>query len=99
MHKETCPLCNRSVREEDMTIHHIIPKSKGGTLKDTMRICKTCHSFLHYSIPLDEVIKYDSIESLENNEEYGAYLEWVRTLTHSSMFTIKKIKRNIKLLV
>lgn len=99
MCNEKCPLCNRLVREYDMTIHHIIPKSKGGTLQNTMRICKTCHTFLHYSIPLDEVVKYDSIESLENNEKYMEYLGWARTITHPNMFTIKKIKRNIKLLV
>jgi len=99
LHNEKCPLCFRLVRENDMTIHHIIPKSKDGTLKDTMRICKTCHSFLHYSIQIDEVANYNSIESLENNENYKTYLEWIRTITHSSMFNVKKIERNIKLLV
>jgi 5-methylcytosine-specific restriction enzyme A len=90
---EKCPLCNRDVRENDMTLHHYIPKSSGGTLNDTMRICLTCHSFLHECIPLDKVCNYDSTEKLESHYLYKKYLEWARNLSHSNMITIKKIKR------
>jgi 5-methylcytosine-specific restriction protein A len=98
LQKEKCPLCNRIVRDDDMTLHHYIPKSEGGTLNDTMRLCLTCHSFLHNCIPLEEVHMYDTYDKLEENECYKKYLGWVRTITHPNMIAIKKIKRTIKLI-
>lgn len=88
-------MCKRCVSEIDMTIHHYLPKSKGGTLKETIRMCKTCHSFLHQCIELDDVPLYDTYEKLEDHDEFKKYLEWVRTLTHPSMIAIKKIKKTL----
>lgn len=96
MQKEKCPLCLRLVREDDMTIHHYIPKSKGGTLNETICMCKTCHSFLHHCIPLNEVHKYESYEKLEEHEKFKNYLEWIRTIHHPSMINVRKIKRKIR---
>lgn len=92
-------MCGRKVRQDDMTIHHIIPKSKGGTLKDTIRLCKTCHAFLHYCIPLNEVTKYDTYIKLEEHDKFKKYLGWIRNITHPSMFNVKKIKKKIKLVI
>jgi 5-methylcytosine-specific restriction protein A len=95
LQNEKCPVCGRMVREDDMTIHHYIPKSKGGTLDNTLRLCKTCHAFLHYCIPIDEVHKYDTYEKLGDHEKYKKYLGWIRTITHPSMLTVKKIKKRL----
>jgi hypothetical protein len=76
-----------------MTIHHILPKSEGGTIDDTMRMCKTCHSFLHYCIPLDEIHEYDDINKLELHPKYRLYIEWIRKVTHTSMIKVKKLKQ------
>ena len=99
MQYEKCPLCERMIREDDMTLHHYIPKSKGGTLDDTMVLCRTCHAFLHYCIPLNEVPKYDTYTKLEAYEKFKKYLMWIRTITHPSIINVKKIKKTIKLLV
>ena len=90
-----CLLCKRMVRECDMTIHHYIPKSKGGTIEDTIILCKTCHSFLHNSIPLNEVHKFDTYEKLENHEKFKNYLEWIRNIKHPSIINVKKIKKKL----
>ena len=79
-----------------MTIHHFIPKSKGGTLNDTIRMCKTCHSFLHYCIPINEVYKYDSYEKLETHLEFKKYLDWIKTIIHEKVIPIRKLKKTFK---
>jgi hypothetical protein len=78
-----------------MTIHHYVPKCKGGTLKDTLRMCKTCHSYLHSCIDLEDVEHYNTYEKLEEHAKFSKYLKWVRTLTHPSMITIKKINKKL----
>jgi hypothetical protein len=77
-----------------MTSHHWKPKSQGGKSVHTFRICKMCHSVLHFIIPLDEVINYQTADSLNNNKKYSDYIAWVTLLKHNSQIKIKKIIKN-----
>ena len=90
MDTETCILCKRNIHTKNMTIHHWNPKCEGGTLEETMRICKTCHLVLHYVIPIDQVKYFKTPEKLENHWLFGSYLNWIREKAHSSMYKIKK---------
>ena len=94
--REFCPICQRNVREEFLTLHHYKPKSQGGTLNQTMRICKCCHENLHYYIPLDQVDLYDTIDKLEQHQDYKDYIEYIRQVTHNAMYSVKEIKHKLK---
>lgn len=96
---EKCPICVRHVKSNDMTIHHYLPKSKGGTLQDTMRICKCCHDTLHYLIHIDQVEFYTSPEKLYKHPEYCQYMDFIRSVTHTSMYSVKQIKNKLFKLV
>lgn len=74
-----------------MTIHHWLPKSQGGTIQETFTICKTCHEFLHYYIPIEEVSSYKTPQSLEKHYEFSLYLQWVREKNTPNYFKIKKV--------
>jgi 5-methylcytosine-specific restriction endonuclease McrA len=91
---EFCPICGRNLKTTDMTSHHWTPKSQGGKSTHTFRICKMCHSVLHFLIPLEEVINYQTAESLNNNKEYSNYIAWVTLLKHNSQIKLKKIIKN-----
>lgn len=79
-----------------MTIHHVIPQSEGGTLKDTIHLCQTCHRMLHYYIPIEKVRNYKAISDLENHPKFSEYLEWIRNKDHSSQYSIKKVVLYLK---
>ena len=93
---KNCPCCNRSVREEDLTLHHYLPKCEGGTLKETITLCKTCHQMLHKYIPISHVKYYKNIEDLEENELFNQYLQWIRSKNHPHQYPVKKVIRYLK---
>ena len=90
---ETCPVCQRMIHHNDMTIHHYLPKCEGGCIDDTIRMCKTCHRTLHFCIPLEEVKDYDTVEKLESHSLFAKFIDWIRKKTHSSHYTPKKAYR------
>lgn len=90
---EECPVCGRNVRSEDITLHHTKPESLGGTLQQTIKMCKTCHRSLHYCIPLEDVELYDTVEKLEDHELFSLYLEWIREKDHPTQYAAKKAAR------
>ena len=92
---ETCPICQRKILEYDITSHHYIPKSEGGSLETTIRICKTCHRTLHFFIPLNEIRLYDTIEKIRENESIQAYIHWIETKKGWSHYSPKKIMREL----
>lgn len=77
-----------------MTYHHWHPQSQGGTEKDTMRICETCHQTLHYIIPLDDVINYKTPEQLAEHWIYRLYINWIRGIDHDKTIKTKKVIRH-----
>ena len=75
-----------------MTNHHPKPRSRGGTLKQTIRICQTCHQVLHYCIDIEKVCLYDNVEKLHEHSQYKIYIDWIRTKDNQSMYKVKNIK-------
>jgi hypothetical protein len=92
---ESCPVCKRNVYSHDMTNHHWKPSSMGGTDKETMRMCTTCHAMLHEVIPLREVINYKSPESLQENWLFKQYLDFIWTKNHPHSYKVKKLLKSI----
>lgn len=94
LHLETCPICQREVNPNDMTLHHWKPKCNGGTHQDTMYICRTCHDTLHYVIPIEQVEQFSTVQKLENHWLYGIYINWIREKNHGAMYKVKKALRH-----
>lgn len=89
MELSQCPCCLRQVRATDMTIHHWLPRSQGGTLKETIILCKTCHETLHYIIDITDVIKYKTVDELESHPQFCNYLHWIRAIDHPGHVNVK----------
>ena len=90
MELSQCPCCLRHVRDIDMTIHHWLPRSQGGTLKETIILCKTCHETLHYIIDIADVVKYKTVDELESHPQFCNYLHWIRAIDHPSHVNVKQ---------
>ncbi len=86
-----CELCRREVAR--CTVHHLVPKAKGGRFGPTARLCSTCHRQLHalfseatlaqelYSIPL-----------LRAHPQVHNYLKWVRKQKSPGEFRVRRAR-------
>jgi hypothetical protein len=74
-----------------MENHHYVPESRGGTLKDTVRICGTCHDVIHYYIDIDDIERHKTIEELLQHNDISNYVKWVETKKNTGHWKIKKI--------
>ena len=72
-----CQLCLRQM--EHYTVHHLVPRSRGGRFGPTVRLCPTCHRQLHALFAEATLAKeLFSIELLRSNPQVANYLRWVR---------------------
>jgi heterodisulfide reductase subunit C len=82
-----CELCGRA---EELTRHHLIPKSRHRKArtrrhfsKDEMRtrliwICWPCHKNLHRCLTEQEMAEnYHSLEELKEHPEVGKFIRWI----------------------
>jgi hypothetical protein len=76
-------------------LHHILPKSKGGTHNKTFRMCGSCHDMLHYYIDIEDMAQYNTSEKIKNIESMQKYLAWIRSKNNGTVYKIKKILKSI----
>ncbi len=74
-----CSLCERPFSRRQLTKHHCLPKSRGGTQDDVEMLCPQCHGMVHatYTNRTLESI-YPTIEQLREAPELAPFLRWVR---------------------
>lgn len=76
---ETCQLCQRSVPYRLITLHHLLPKQKGGKADVRMPLCKPCHKQIHATFSNGDLAKsYTTIESLCTAPQLQPFLKWIR---------------------
>lgn len=72
-----CALCEREVAYVNR--HHLIPRSEGGTITDTVELCLDCHHTLHRFYRNRTLSReFSTIEALRADPEIARYLAWVR---------------------
>lgn len=94
MNKENCELCGRAVGRENLTRHHLLPKSRARKLKRksrklrkrdlsdadrTIYLCRPCHRNIHASIENAELEReYDTPEKLAAHPDIRRFTQWVK---------------------
>jgi hypothetical protein len=74
-----CCLCERPFDRRQLTKHHCLPKSRGGTQDHVELLCSMCHSMVHATFTNKTLaVVYATIEELRTAPELNAYLRWVR---------------------
>jgi hypothetical protein len=75
---ETCALCHRLVPADLITLHHLLPKQKGGKAEHRVPLCKPCHKQLHAVFGNTELARvYDSLEKLRAAPHLQPFLKWI----------------------
>lgn len=74
---DSCDLCERTV--ERFTVHHLIPRARGGNHGPTALLCPTCHRQVHamFSVATLAEEMY-SVELLRSNPRVADFLRWMR---------------------
>ena len=86
---QTCELCRREVGR--CTVHHLIPKARGGRFGPTALLCPTCHRQLHALFSETTLAQeLHSIELLRANEQVNNYLRWMRKQKDGANFQVRR---------
>ncbi|MGY2052671.1 restriction endonuclease [Methylobacterium sp. JK268] len=77
----TCPLCERRIPPgARQSRHHLVPKLKGGTHGETVRLHQICHSAIHARFSEAELARrLADVASLREDPEIARFLAWIRT--------------------
>ena len=87
-----CQLCLRQAN--GYTVHHLVPRSRGGRLGPKAKLCPTCHRQLHALFSEATLAReLDSIQQIRANTEMASYLNWVRKQKGPTSFRVRRSKR------
>lgn len=74
-----CCLCCRVVPRRLITLHHLLPKQKGGKADDRVPLCKPCHKQVHATFANGDLARlYTTIEAIRSAPQMAKFLEWIR---------------------
>ena len=86
-----CELCLR----EDLqyTVHHLIPRAKGGNHGPKALLCQTCHRQVH-TLFTEATLAKDlySIELLKSNAKVNKFVKWIRKQKRTHNFKVRKAR-------
>ncbi|WP_375455575.1 restriction endonuclease [uncultured Methylobacterium sp.] len=76
-----CPLCERPIPPRARSsLHHLVPKLKGGAQGATVRLHQVCHSAIHARHSEAELARrLADVDALRAEPEIARFLAWVRT--------------------
>ncbi|MEM8935457.1 MAG: HNH endonuclease [Pseudomonadota bacterium] len=74
-----CPLCERPIpRAARQSVHHLVPKLKGGAKGPTVLLHQICHSTIHKHLTESDLARrYCTIEALRAHAEIAKFVRWV----------------------
>ena len=76
-----CPLCERPIPPRArQSLHHLLPKLKGGAQGETVRLHQICHSAIHARFSEAEIARrLADVEALRTDLELAPFIAWVRS--------------------
>ena len=86
-----CELCRHEYERRELTKHHVVPKSRGGT--DTVLLCRPCHKQVHALFTEKELeAEYDTLAKLEAAEALQPFLRFIRKRKPTKKIGVKTAK-------
>ena len=76
---DVCELCGRTVPPHLITLHHLLPKQKGGKADHRVPLCKPCHKQIHAIFANTDLARmYTTLELLRQSPQLQQFLKWIR---------------------
>ncbi|MDF0600703.1 HNH endonuclease [Psychromarinibacter sp. C21-152] len=74
-----CPLCGRPIPPEaPQSLHHLVPKLRGGKGGETVRLHQICHNEIHATLTEAELARdYASVAALRAHPRLAKFIGWV----------------------
>ena len=73
-----CPLCGRPIPPGRQSLHHLIPKLKGGKGGATVLLHQICHTEIHATLTEAELARdFHTVEALRAHPRLATFLAWV----------------------
>lgn len=74
-----CPLCLRPIPHgAKSSLHHLVPKLKGGKHGPTVLLHQICHNEIHATLTEAELARdYDTPEKLRSHPRLAKFADWV----------------------
>ena len=74
-----CPICGRPIPPEaKQSLHHLVPKLKGGRNGPTVLLHQICHNEIHATLTEAELAReYASIDALKAHPRLAKFIRWV----------------------
>ena len=91
-----CPVCDRITPRKYWHKHHLIPRSKKGSKKGTVKCCISCGKMVHKLFSNKDLAKkYDTVEKLLSHPDVQKWVEWIKRKPNdfSVCMAAKKKKR------
>ncbi len=75
----TCPLCLRPIPPEaKQSVHHLIPKLKGGKHGPTALLHQICHNEIHATLTEAELAKeFNTADALRTHPRLAKFITWI----------------------
>ena len=92
-----CGLCNRPIPlDAPQSVHHLIPKSKGGKNGPTVTLHHICHKEIHITLSEAELARtYNNIEVLKTHPRLAKFISWVKKKTTRIFVKIAGAKKKV----
>ena len=74
-----CPLCDRPIPgDAKQSLHHLVPKLKGGKSGPTVLLHQICHNEIHAAFTEAELARnYNTPEALRTHPRIAKFIAWV----------------------
>ncbi|MDA7428323.1 HNH endonuclease [Primorskyibacter aestuariivivens] len=74
-----CPLCGRPIPPHSkQSLHHLIPKLKGGKGGPTVLLHQICHNEIHATLTEAELARdFNTPEALRRHPRLAKFIRWV----------------------
>jgi 5-methylcytosine-specific restriction enzyme A len=77
--EQACALCERVVPAALITLHHLLPKERGGKAEHRLPFCRPCHKQVHAMFSNRQLADhYITIDQLRTAPELATFLPWIR---------------------